>query len=292
MITKLTHKQEAAIPEYVDKWTKIGLSTDPIDEQAASEAVDLLYVCGGLKPPHKVFVASPMAALKYMKDNHGKNEKEEYNNFIYGSYDVDFLSFYDFFSEEFNLKEETKSLIGLNAVAKTCGWLLPYDKLCVITERPMLILRDEQGRLHSTTGKALEYNDGWGIYAHHGVRVPAEVIETDYENCPLETIKALIMDNDNTEVRAVVMTMAQDRLGQLLNNIADLECDDKYGKLYRLKDENFAIKILLVVNSTPEPDGTFKNYILFVPREMKDAKEAVAWTFNMKKEDYNPIIET
>ena len=49
---------------------------------------------------------------------------------------------------------------------------------------------------------------------------------------------------------------------------------------------------LKVVNSTAEPDGTFKNYYLCVPPTMKTCKEAVAWTFNMTASEYSPSQET
>lgn len=47
-----------------------------------------------------------------------------------------------------------------------------------------------------------------------------------------------------------------------------------------------------VVNSTPEPDGQFKDYFLRVPPQMRRAKEAVAWTFNKTETKYQPAMET
>ena len=47
-----------------------------------------------------------------------------------------------------------------------------------------------------------------------------------------------------------------------------------------------------VVNSTAEIDGTYKNYYLCVPPNMKSCREAVAWTFFCEEKDYNPIYET
>ena len=47
-----------------------------------------------------------------------------------------------------------------------------------------------------------------------------------------------------------------------------------------------------VINSTLESDGKVKEYFLRVPKDMQSAKEAVAWTFNMKPEDYLPMVET
>ena len=47
-----------------------------------------------------------------------------------------------------------------------------------------------------------------------------------------------------------------------------------------------------VTNSTPEPNGNARSYLLRVPPDMKTAAEAVAWTFGMRSDQYNPNIET
>jgi len=46
-IDKLTPEQEAMLPVYRDKWIAIGMSTERIDPTRATEAVKLLYACGG-----------------------------------------------------------------------------------------------------------------------------------------------------------------------------------------------------------------------------------------------------
>ena len=47
-----------------------------------------------------------------------------------------------------------------------------------------------------------------------------------------------------------------------------------------------------VVNSTPEPDGTWKTYFLRVPPTTTTATAAVAWTFGMAEAAYQPSRET
>jgi hypothetical protein len=69
---------------------------------------------------------------------------------------------------------------------------------------------------------------------------------------------------------------------------------DRFGKLMQKElqgDE--PITVVLVRNSTPEPDGTYKDYVLRVPPTMKTAQEAVAWTFGIEDpKEYNPEVET
>jgi hypothetical protein len=68
---------------------------------------------------------------------------------------------------------------------------------------------------------------------------------------------------------------------------------DDFGTLYRKKipgDE--ALLMVKVVNSTPESDGSFKDYFLRVPPTMTRAREAVAWTFGRTETEYEPVMET
>jgi hypothetical protein len=51
MITELTQEQVSKFPEYVDKWLKIGLSTEPLDFDNAKKEVVRAYKIAGLKPP-------------------------------------------------------------------------------------------------------------------------------------------------------------------------------------------------------------------------------------------------
>jgi len=47
-----------------------------------------------------------------------------------------------------------------------------------------------------------------------------------------------------------------------------------------------------VVNSTAEPDGTFRRYWLRVPPWVRTARQGVAWTFDLSASEYSPLVET
>ena len=80
-ITALTAEQIAKFPAYVEKWTNIGLSTEPADRPRAEAAIRLMYERANMEPPSKiVWCASPlsMALTRYcllqlpqMKDSVG-----------------------------------------------------------------------------------------------------------------------------------------------------------------------------------------------------------------------------
>lgn len=69
---------------------------------------------------------------------------------------------------------------------------------------------------------------------------------------------------------------------------------DRFGTLYAflISHSTEYIKVVEVVNSTPEPDGSYKHYFLRVHPRVLTAHEAVAWTFNLAPGAYNPTIET
>ncbi len=61
-LIKLTDKQIAKFPEYVKKWTEIGLSCKPCDFDKAKAAAIKCYELAGLQPPKLFFMAdSPLS---------------------------------------------------------------------------------------------------------------------------------------------------------------------------------------------------------------------------------------
>jgi hypothetical protein len=96
-----------------------------------------------------------------------------------------------------------------------------------------------------------------------------------------------IQAQENTETRAVMI----ERYGaeRYIRESGGKEIDHSdLGTLYDLS----GLKVVKVVNSTPEPDGRYKNYYLKVPPSTKTAAEAVAWTFALKTEEYVPQIQS
>jgi hypothetical protein len=69
MIERLTPEQTARFPEFVEKWTKIGLSTEPADRPRAEAAIRLIYENNGVLPPEKiVWFDSPTAMFVEYKN--------------------------------------------------------------------------------------------------------------------------------------------------------------------------------------------------------------------------------
>src|SRR6202012_6195858 len=55
--------QIAKLPEYISRWTDVGLSTLPADRGTAEEAIVAMYAAAGLPAPKKiVWCGSPMSS--------------------------------------------------------------------------------------------------------------------------------------------------------------------------------------------------------------------------------------
>jgi hypothetical protein len=120
------------------------------------------------------------------------------------------------------------------------------------------------------------------VWAWHGVPVTQQIIERP------ETLKPeQIFHGTNAEVRRVTFQ----RLGMkryLRESNARLLHEDEFGKLWQTKlpGDSQPRVMLEVVNSTPEPDDSFKDYFLRVPPNARTAREAVAWTFDVPERKY------
>ncbi|MBW4488929.1 MAG: hypothetical protein KME12_14170 [Trichocoleus desertorum ATA4-8-CV12] len=53
-------------------------------------------------------------------------------------------------------------------LAEQCGWLVPFQKVCIVCDRPTKIFFDSENCLHAEGEPAIQFADGFSVYAHHG----------------------------------------------------------------------------------------------------------------------------
>ncbi|MGK4422445.1 DUF6745 domain-containing protein, partial [Klebsiella pneumoniae] len=64
-------------------------------------------------------------------------------------------------------------------------------------------------------------------------------------------------------------------------------------RLYRRNvPDDEPIVMVELVNASPELDGSLKTYMLRVPPTVRTCREAVAWTFGMTVDQWQPAMET
>ena len=60
--------------------------------------------------------------------------------------------------------------LAYRKVNESVNYIWPNRNFVMVCARPTKIERDGRGRLHSLTGMAIQYPDGWGLYMIHGVK--------------------------------------------------------------------------------------------------------------------------
>ncbi|MFD8700629.1 DUF6745 domain-containing protein [Kitasatospora purpeofusca] len=178
-------------------------------------------------------------------------------------------------------------IAALAEVARTTGWWWPYADTVLISERPTALHRDEAGRLDRADGPALEYSDGFALHAWRGMPVPAEFL-AGLGTVTVERIRT----EENAELRRVLLEhYGYERY--LADSGAEPMHRDETGVLWRIQlPDDEPVVMVEVVNSTAEPDGTFRTYWLRVPPDTRTARAGVAWTFGTTEAEYYPQRET
>ena len=83
-------------------------------------------------------------------------------------------SYYDYCVSVLDCECEPWEWIAYRSVAMYCGWLLPTTKVCIVCDRPTKLSFDSEGRLHSEVEPAIQFADGFKVYAHHGKLLPEQ----------------------------------------------------------------------------------------------------------------------
>ncbi|MBO3744830.1 hypothetical protein J5X84_02030 [Streptosporangiaceae bacterium NEAU-GS5] len=170
---------------------------------------------------------------------------------------------------------------------RSCGGWWPDEHVCLVSERPVAVHAEEAGRdgalrLHSATGPAIGYADGWGVYFWHGRLVPAWVVT--------DPCAARIRRERNVEVRRCAIEnlgwaayIEQARL-RLLATAPDPGNPGSELRLYHWHQQS---RVLLAVNGSLERDGTRRRYGLVVPPWVDDPVAAAAWTYGLTPDQYS-----
>jgi hypothetical protein len=184
-------------------------------------------------------------------------------------------------------------------LTKLSGPRIMGETFCIVSDKPVVLTVNDRNQPHNETGPFCKWSDGCALYSINSVRIPAYVVDN-----PEKITVELIENESNVEIRRVMI----DRYGKdkfILDSKSEIVHTDDFGTLYK-KDltGDEPIYMVKVVNSTPEPDGTYKDYWLRVDPKLyggiTTARAAVASTWRnkdgsllfKKPEDYTLEVET
>ena len=193
-------------------------------------------------------------------------------------------------------QEDNERLDLWCTLARSCGWWLAYQHICVVAERPAVVRAEAPGawsqlRLHGPDGPAIAFRDGWSVHSWHGTAVPATLIEGGWDF-------AAIMAERNGEVRrCAIEKLGWNEFEQHLIPVASAPDPGNPGQVLTLCELPGAIRdtysgplrLLLCSNGTPEADGTRRRFALQVPPHHTDPVAAAAELYGWSRDEYDAL---
>ena len=167
-------------------------------------------------------------------------------------------------------------------VFEECGWILPFEKVCVVCDRPIHLRFDAENRLHAEGEPAIGFADGYSLYFHHGVKLPEKYGKVHPD---LWEAQWLLFE-ENAEVRRLlIQRIGYDRICQELA-VTELDSWQEYTLLSIEFNDDFdregnAKPVYLLKMTCP---STGHIHALRVPPDVRSssrasltAKEAIRW---------------
>lgn len=176
VIDKLTPEQEAKIPEYIEKFREIGLSTAPTDKAKAEKALTESYRYQKLADPKFYWVKDPYEGAKLAAQmakgdlNVTTQEiRDQASKASFGSLEAQWVVSHSFICRELPI-EHDGLIYTVEDIVKECGvyWTFVEPAAIVVCTKPTKISLDSERRLHCLDGYAFEFESGKGIYAYQG----------------------------------------------------------------------------------------------------------------------------
>ena len=202
----------------------------------------------------------------------------------------DYHTMMEFYREVAQLDIDWTRWIPWMKLAKHGGPRWVHRDFVVISDFPEVLSIDDQNRPHAETGPFCRWSDGTSLYMWHGTRVPAWVLEHP-ERITVELIDA----ERNSEIRRCMLEKMglQRYLSAAGSVVIDEDVDEGMQVMRLLKRnqapderpverENTPLLALHLRNSTPDPDGSVREYIMRVPPNMTSVWEARNWTFGIE----------
>ena len=179
------------------------------------------------------------------------------------------LSYVDYCVEVLNCLHNQKLWKLSKSLAKNSGWTFPFRDVCWVCDRPLVIRLDNEGRLHAEGEPAMKFADGFRVYAHHGVRLPAEYGKVHSEHWRAEWL----LSERNAEVRrGLIQGIGYDRICQELK-ATQLDTWQEYQLLRINKIVDWGGVHLLKMTCP----STGYIHAIRVPPNISSARDAIKW---------------
>ena len=190
------------------------------------------------------------------------------DNVIKPEFWADRASWFDFCISVLGGKNQKERHL-YQVLAQNCGWIFSFEKICILCDRPRALRFDNEQRLHAEGEPAIQFADGFSVYAHHGVRLPAAYGKLHPEHWPAEWL----LSEENAELRRVLIQgIGYDRICQELE-ANSLDTWQEY-ELLRINANVDWERMHLLKMTCP---STGYIHAIRVPPDVESAREAIRW---------------
>lgn len=218
---------------------------------------------------------------------------------------------YEFYIEELNYDCDQNIWNTYKYLAEESPYILCFSHICLVIERPTKLHLDNLNYVHAEGKPAVIFNDGYNIYAYHGIDIPEKYGKYSYSQWKPEWLLELV-GLENEELRSVIIReIGYDKFRQelpdsdfdfwqdsgLLNAQADFDIIDiwftqNYPEGFFIdeyKNEKQSYKEYL--KSVEETKETIKNLFCKFPKELISISEKRRYQKIAPNLTLNPLPE-
>lgn len=192
-----------------------------------------------------------------------------YYSFLLPGLDASALPGIDFSISVLNCQYNPQQWQALESLLTECGCIFPFEKTCIVCERPRSILLDNEHRLHGEGEPAIQFADGYSFYYYRGVSLPEKYGRLH----PNQWQSRWLLEEPNAELRRVLIQgIGYGRICQELQ-VTELDYWREY-TLLRIDNEVDVEAIYLLKMICP---STGHIHATRVPPTVISAREAISW---------------
>lgn len=200
---------------------------------------------------------------------------EQWHGLAYESW----LSFMDYFGE-IGIATSAEFEHWARLMAKGIWSIVFFDKAVFICKTPTKVIKEQRGRLHSTTEAAVQWRDGMNNYFIQGVGFDSDLWAKIVKK---ELSCQEILQLRNIEQRCIAFSMYNPELLLAELNAKLINKSKRGNELYGIPNiiPDRTVKYLKYADPS-----TGRVYVCPVPFEMKKADQAMAWKFQITPAEY------
>jgi hypothetical protein len=218
--------------------------------------------------------------------NLGAKKIDFVDTYFWAGQDAPWIAFYQFGQKIGVPYGKQAHLDAYVEFSKSCGWMYAYKGVAFVSDRPTIIAKDDETRLHSETGPSIAFADGYEMYSWHGTNIPGEWIK---DKSSITAKIALTWENiEQRRVACEIVGWAK-ILRELDAKVIDADGDPLIGTLVevRLPDLDVPARFCRV------QCGTGREFAIGVPPEIETAMAAQAWMVGLQPHEFTrPEIRT